>query len=95
MTEGTWSYDTHRCGKCYYEGCEPCPDHFPKNEKKITMNNKTFILELAVKDEDGKTIHSINVTDFKLEETGLTFFDSMLKESKEMLFNILKKENNF
>jgi hypothetical protein len=58
------------------------------------MNNKTFILELAVKDEDGKTIHSINVTDFKLEEIGLTFFDSMLKESKEILFNILKKENN-
>ena len=38
MTERTWSYDTHRCGKCYYEGCEPCPDHFPKNEKKVTMN---------------------------------------------------------
>ena len=94
MTERTWSYDTHRCGKCYYEGCEPCPDHFPKNEKKVTMNNETFILELAVKDEDGKTIHSINVTNFKLEETGLTFFDSMLKESKEILFNILKKENN-
>jgi hypothetical protein len=56
------------------------------------MNNKTFILELAVKDEDGKIIHSINVTNFKLEETGLTFFDSMLKESKEILFNVLKKE---
>jgi hypothetical protein len=40
MTEEIWSYDTHRCGKCYYEGCEPCPDHFPKNKKKVTMNNR-------------------------------------------------------
>jgi hypothetical protein len=58
------------------------------------MNNKTFILELAVRDEEGKLIHTINVTDFRLEETDLCFFDSMLKESKEILFNILKKENN-
>jgi len=94
MTEEIWSYDTHRCGKCYYEGCEPCPDHFPKNKKNFTKNNKTFILELAVRDEEGKLIHTINVTDFRLEETGLCFFDSMLKESKEILFNILKKENN-
>jgi hypothetical protein len=56
------------------------------------MKNKTFILELAVRDEEGKLIHSINVTDFRLEETGLCFFDSMLKESKEILFNILREK---
>jgi Na+-translocating ferredoxin:NAD+ oxidoreductase RNF subunit RnfB len=37
MTEEIWSYDTYRCGKCYYEGCEPCPDHLPNNEKTVTM----------------------------------------------------------
>ncbi len=56
------------------------------------MKSKTFILELAVRDEEGKLIHTINVTDFKLEETGLCFFDSMLKESKEILFNILREK---
>ena len=56
------------------------------------MNNETFILELAVRDEEGKLIHSINVTDFKLVEMGLCFFDDILKESKEILFNILREK---
>jgi hypothetical protein len=56
------------------------------------MNNKTFVLELAVRDEEGKLIHVINVTDFKLEETGLCFFDEYLKESKEILFELLRKK---
>jgi hypothetical protein len=55
------------------------------------MNNKTFILELAVRDEEGKLIHSTNVTDFKLVEMGLYFFDDYLKESKEILFDILRE----
>lgn len=56
------------------------------------MNNETFILELAVKDEEGKLIHSINVTDFKLVEIGLCFFDDSLKESKKILFDILREK---
>lgn len=56
------------------------------------MNNKTFILELAVRDEEGKLIHSTNVTDFTLEEMGLCFFDDTLKESKEILFELLRKK---
>jgi hypothetical protein len=53
---------------------------------------KTFILELAVRDEEGKLIHSINVTDFKLIETGLCFFDDSLKESKNILFDVLREK---
>jgi len=53
------------------------------------MNNKTFILELTLKEKGGKTIHTIGLPDFKLEETGLCFFDDYLKESKEKLFRLL------
>jgi hypothetical protein len=54
------------------------------------MNNKTFTLELAVRDEEGKLIHLTNVTNFRLKEMGLCFFDDMLKERKEILFDILR-----
>jgi hypothetical protein len=55
------------------------------------MNNKTYILELTLKEKGGKTIHTIGLPDFKLEEIDLCFFDDMLKESKENLFDILRK----
>lgn len=56
------------------------------------MNNETFTLELSLKEKGGKTIHTIGLPDFKLEEIGLCFFDDMLKDSKEVLFNILREK---
>jgi hypothetical protein len=55
------------------------------------MNNKTYTLELSLKEKGGKRIHTIGLPDFKLEEIDLCFFDDMLKESKENLFDILRK----
>lgn len=56
------------------------------------MNNKTFTLELSLKEKRGKTIHTFELPDFKLEEIDLCFFDDILKVSKEALFDILRKK---
>lgn len=44
------------------------------------MNNKTYTLELSLKEKEGKRIHTIGLPDFKLEEIDLCFFGDILKE---------------